>query len=35
MSIGELRGMQPRYADQQLVRSRTSVVGGDLFTFRQ
>lgn len=34
MSIGELRGLQPRYAEQQLVRSRTSVVGGEIFTFR-
>lgn len=35
MSVGELRGLQPRYADHQLVRSRTSGVGGEIFTFRQ
>jgi hypothetical protein len=35
MSIGERRGVAPRYEDRQLNRSRTQNVGGELFTFRQ
>jgi hypothetical protein len=34
LSVGELRGMYPRYGDFQLLRSRTMGVAGDLFTFR-
>jgi hypothetical protein len=34
-SIGEWRGLYPRVAEQQLIRSRTQNVGGELFTFRQ
>lgn len=34
MSVGELRGLIPRAEDQQLIRSRTQNVGGDIFTFR-
>jgi hypothetical protein len=35
LTIGELRGILPRDHDPRLVRSRTSGVGGDMFTFRQ
>jgi transposase InsO family protein len=34
VSIGEARGHSPREPDQQIVRSRTQNIGGDLFTFR-
>jgi hypothetical protein len=34
MSIGELRGLNPRETDRQITRSRTQTVGGELFTFR-
>lgn len=34
LSIGETRGIHTRLADEQLVRSRTQNVGGELFTFR-
>jgi hypothetical protein len=33
LSVGEVRGMQPRSLDRQFMRSRTQNVGGDLFTF--
>jgi hypothetical protein len=35
VSIGEARGHSPREPDQQIVRSRTQNIGGDLFTFRK
>jgi hypothetical protein len=34
LTVGEPRGHHSRAMDQQLVRSRTQTVGGDLFTFR-
>lgn len=34
MSVGEARGHSPREPDQQLIRSRTQNIGGELFTFR-
>jgi hypothetical protein len=34
LSIGETRGVHSRLADEQLGRSRTQNIGGDLFTFR-
>jgi hypothetical protein len=34
LSIGELRGLSPRVGDEQILRSRTQQVGGELFTFR-
>lgn len=35
VSVGEWRGLAPRAQDRQLTRSRSSDVGGELFTFRQ
>jgi hypothetical protein len=35
VSVGEFRGLAPRSQDRQLVRSRSTNIGGDLFTFRQ
>jgi hypothetical protein len=34
MSIGEMRGLNPRESDRYMTRSRTQTVGGELFTFR-
>lgn len=34
IAIGELRGLNPREPDRQLIRSRRENVGGSLFTFR-
>jgi len=34
VSVGELRGLNPREPDRQLLRSRTQNIGGSLFTFR-
>ncbi|MBR9990078.1 MAG: BamA/TamA family outer membrane protein [Gemmatimonadetes bacterium] len=34
LTVGELRGLHSRFADSQLIRSRTQSVGGELFTFR-
>ncbi|MEX0907530.1 MAG: BamA/TamA family outer membrane protein [Gemmatimonadota bacterium] len=35
VSLGEIRGHNPREPDKQLIRSRTQNIGGDLFTFRR